>query len=146
MPLDTRPGMACLGVCGAAQVIETTRAAGGGTLLHCQQGVSRSGALVVAYTMWQQRLGVDAALAYVRARRAVVSPNPGFLAQLLEWEQELAALGLLPSTTPAAKGAAPGVANCLLTRPLLSCSALCPTRSRDCCVSRVACMPQCACE
>ena len=78
------------------QVVEAVRAAGGRTLIHCHQGVSRSGAMLLAYLMWAFRMTVSVSLEYARSKRGVVSPNPGFLAQLLEWQCEL---GLGTSTT-----------------------------------------------
>lgn len=39
--------------------------------------------------MWAKRLTFDAAYAEARTRRPTISPNPGFICQLLEWEQLL---------------------------------------------------------
>lgn len=57
----------------------------GGVLVHCNMGVSRSGATVVAYVA--RRLGVpcDEALSRVRLCRSCVRPNAGFLQQLEIW-------------------------------------------------------------
>eukprot|EP00668_Euglena_longa_P000720 GGOE01000869.1.p1 GENE.GGOE01000869.1~~GGOE01000869.1.p1 ORF type:complete len:306 (+),score=14.10 GGOE01000869.1:60-977(+) len=51
-------------------------------LIHCHKGVSRSPSIIVAYLMAMQNLSLDSALALVRQRRPVVSPNYGFLRQL----------------------------------------------------------------
>eukprot|EP00667_Euglena_gracilis_P017068 EG_transcript_17941 len=51
-------------------------------LIHCHKGVSRSPTIIVAYLMSQQNISLDVALAAVRQRRPVVSPNYGFLRQL----------------------------------------------------------------
>ncbi|KAK8063856.1 hypothetical protein PG996_008508 [Apiospora saccharicola] len=56
-------------------------------LVHCLQGVSRSAAVVVAYTMQALGLDYDAALARVRRSRPAVSPNPGFADQLRLWHR-----------------------------------------------------------
>ena len=56
-------------------------------LVHCLQGVSRSGAVVVAYTMRALGLDYDAALGVVRQYRPAVSPNPGFADQLRLWHR-----------------------------------------------------------
>ncbi|KAK7935052.1 protein-tyrosine phosphatase-like protein [Apiospora marii] len=56
-------------------------------LVHCLQGVSRSGAVVVAYTMRALGLDYDAALDVVRRNRPAVSPNPGFADQLRLWHR-----------------------------------------------------------
>ena len=58
----------------------------GVVLVHCYHGKSRSAALVLAFLMAKYRLGVDEALALLKRKRSVVSPNPGFMAQLRLWE------------------------------------------------------------
>ena len=63
----------------------------GGCLVHCVSGISRSATIVASYLMRTRRLDFETALALVRARRAVASPNSGFAAQLREYEAELAA-------------------------------------------------------
>lgn len=70
-------------VCAA---VEAARRAGAATLLHCHQGVSRSASFAIAYVMWAGH-GVPLAFAHaiVRARRPIISPNAGFLCQLVEW-------------------------------------------------------------
>ena len=55
---------------------------GGRVLLHCASGSSRSGAVLIAYLMWQQDLTVDQALALARRSRPIIAPNPGFYEQL----------------------------------------------------------------
>jgi len=57
--------------------------------VHCVQGVSRSATLVTAYVMKHNKLTVKEALAFIRERRSCVSPNRGFLYQLLTWEKIL---------------------------------------------------------
>lgn len=53
-------------------------------LVHCAAGVSRSGAMVVAYLMYTYDLDVDEALARVRKARPCVRPNNSFARQLRE--------------------------------------------------------------
>lgn len=50
--------------------------------VHCQMGVSRSVALVLAYLMETRRWSLRRALRFVQARRFIAGPNPGFMAQL----------------------------------------------------------------
>ncbi|KAK3331211.1 protein-tyrosine phosphatase-like protein [Apodospora peruviana] len=57
----------------------------GKVLVHCSQGVSRSGAVVVGYLMRKEKKGVRAALAEVRMRRSKVDPREEFLEQLEIW-------------------------------------------------------------
>lgn len=72
------------------QYIEEARLNGGKTFVHCHQGVSRSCSFVIAYVMWYEGLCYEKAYDYVRARRTVCSPNPGFYVSLLLWQDQLA--------------------------------------------------------
>jgi len=70
-------------------IIERYRRKGGATLLHCQQGISRSATLAIAYVMWKRQLPFRQALDAVTKKRSVVGPNGGFMGQLLLWESFL---------------------------------------------------------
>lgn len=54
-------------------------------LVHCKQGTSRSGAVVVAMLMRARALDYEAALALARGSRASIAPNSGFADQLRLW-------------------------------------------------------------
>ncbi|XP_040930011.1 uncharacterized protein LOC114841872 [Betta splendens] len=69
----------------AAQFIEGALGKNGKVFVHCAMGVSRSGALVLAYLMICQDLPLAEAIAAVRLNRDV-GPNSGFLQQLRELE------------------------------------------------------------
>jgi hypothetical protein len=71
------------------EFIDARRQAGMTTYVHCRNGVSRSGMVVVAYLMFKHGWGRDEALAFVRTRRSHVRPNPAFMELLLEWQREL---------------------------------------------------------
>lgn len=58
-------------------------------LFHCQEGISRSPALVIAWLMHSQRLSYAEAKAIVKAQRAVIRPNEGFEKQLRLFEQKI---------------------------------------------------------
>lgn len=62
---------------------------GGRVLVHCAAGVSRSATICMAYLMRYHHLSLSAAYAVVLEARCIVDPNPGFLEQLKEWENEL---------------------------------------------------------
>ena len=51
---------------------------GGVVFVHCYGGVSRSATLVIAFLMWQYGMSMFDAMAFVRSKRSVVFPNPGF--------------------------------------------------------------------
>lgn len=68
--------------------IEEARRTRGRALVHCAAGVSRSGAMMIAYAMYHEGLRVDAALARVRQYRPGVDPY-NFMHQLREFEGQL---------------------------------------------------------
>ncbi|CAD8120008.1 unnamed protein product [Paramecium sonneborni] len=58
-------------------------------LVHCHAGKSRSSAIVISYLMKKRNLNLEQALIYVKYQRPIVSPNPGFIKQLLLYELNL---------------------------------------------------------
>ncbi|XP_035192737.1 dual specificity protein phosphatase 22-A-like [Oxyura jamaicensis] len=69
--------------------IHECRLHGGGCLVHCLAGVSRSTTVLVAYLMTVTELGWERCLAATRAARSYASPNPGFQQQLRDYEGTL---------------------------------------------------------
>ena len=67
--------------------IDDQRRDGNRVFVHCRNGVSRSGMVVVAYLMHKNRWSRDEALAFVRSRRPITRPNPAFMELLAEWEK-----------------------------------------------------------
>ena len=63
----------------AIERIAAQLSAGTSVLVHCRQGKSRSGTLMVAYLCKTMGMLVDEALLHVQARRPVVHPNEGFV-------------------------------------------------------------------
>jgi len=59
------------------------------TLVHCQEGKSRSTSMVIAYFMKYQNMNCDSALATCAARRQLVQPNNGFMTKLRAYEEQL---------------------------------------------------------
>ena len=66
--------------------IDSSLRAGGKVLVHCNDGMSRSASLVIAYIMQTYGLDFKAALNHVQQRRFCVQPNDGFEQQLKEFE------------------------------------------------------------
>lgn len=55
------------------------------TLIHCQQGISRSASLVIAYVMKTRRIGLNEAYAHVKDRSDGIGPNMSLIYQLTDW-------------------------------------------------------------
>ncbi|KAI8934005.1 hypothetical protein NX059_008775 [Plenodomus lindquistii] len=56
--------------------------AGGGVLVHCAMGKSRSATVVIAYLMQKHNIKPSEALSHVRQARSICEPNHGFMTQL----------------------------------------------------------------
>jgi dual specificity phosphatase 12 len=56
-------------------------------LVHCLQGTSRSGAILVAYIMRHLSLSYPSATALARQYRPIITPNLGFAEQLALWHE-----------------------------------------------------------
>ncbi|MEE6486936.1 hypothetical protein FKM82_014733 [Ascaphus truei] len=80
----------------AIDFIDTVRRSGGRVLVHCEAGISRSPTICMAYLMKTKRIRLEEAFDYVKQRRSLISPNFGFMGQLLHYEAEV-----LPSKTSA---------------------------------------------
>jgi predicted protein tyrosine phosphatase len=61
----------------------------GVVLIHCQAGVSRSSTICISYLMAVEGMSHDAAFAYVKSKRSVINPNPGFRKCLKDFEESL---------------------------------------------------------
>ncbi|XP_077248101.1 dual specificity protein phosphatase 1-like isoform X2 [Tasmannia lanceolata] len=69
--------------------IEEGKQNGGGVLVHCFAGRSRSVTIIVAYLMKKHRMSLSQALDLVRSKRPQISPNQGFMLQLQDFEKSL---------------------------------------------------------
>uniref|UniRef100_A0A8C2URQ2 Dual specificity protein phosphatase n=1 Tax=Chinchilla lanigera TaxID=34839 RepID=A0A8C2URQ2_CHILA len=91
----------------AIDFIDCVREKGGKVLVHCEAGVSRSPTICMAYLMKTKQFRLKEAFDYIKQRRSVISPNFGFMGQLLQYESEI-----LPSTPnprpPSCQGEAAG--------------------------------------
>ncbi|THU93241.1 phosphatases II [Dendrothele bispora CBS 962.96] len=59
---------------------------GRSVLVHCQQGVSRSAAVVIAYLIRNHGMSYDVAYNHLLRKRACIKPNSGFVNALKDWE------------------------------------------------------------
>jgi hypothetical protein len=86
---DTTPAPSIDWLRRQVKFIDEQRQAGKTVYVHCRNGVSRSGMVVVAYVMYKDKLPRDKALAQVRSKRQIARPNAAFMARLLDWERAL---------------------------------------------------------
>ena len=71
------------------ELIHSTITKGRRVFVHCHAGISRSATLVIAYLMKYCRMSFNGAFSYVKSKRNKINPNPGFIKQLKEYEEEL---------------------------------------------------------
>ncbi|XP_002517161.2 dual specificity protein phosphatase 1 isoform X3 [Ricinus communis] len=67
--------------------IDEAKRQGGGVLVHCFVGKSRSVTIVVAYLMKKHGLSLTQALQHVKSTRPQAAPNSGFISQLRDYEK-----------------------------------------------------------
>lgn len=68
-------------------ILEGTQS--GNVLVHCVCGVSRSSTAVAAFLIKHRDFSPCEAISYIRKRRSIVNPNPGFVKQLYEFYEKL---------------------------------------------------------
>ncbi len=71
------------------EFIASQRKAGRKTFVHCRNGASRSGLVVIAYIMYKNNWTRDQAFEFVRSKRSQTRPNSAFMELLLVWERVL---------------------------------------------------------
>ncbi|XP_038678207.1 dual specificity protein phosphatase 5 [Scyliorhinus canicula] len=76
----------------AIDFIDHVRHTGGKVLVHCEAGISRSPTICLAYLMRSKELRLEEAFDYIKERRSTISPNFGFMNQLLQYESEILSL------------------------------------------------------
>ncbi|KAL4640189.1 dual specificity protein phosphatase 5 [Arapaima gigas] len=73
----------------AIEFIDGVKQAGGKVLVHCEAGISRSPTICMAYIMKTKRLQLEEAFDFIKQKRTLISPNFGFMGQLLQFETEI---------------------------------------------------------
>jgi len=72
----------------AIAFLDDVRRSRGRSLVHCNLGVNRSGAVVAAYLMVSERRTLLDVIRYLRSRRALILCNKGFRRQLVTFARE----------------------------------------------------------
>lgn len=60
---------------------------GKGLLCHCHAGKSRSVTIVAGYLIRYHKMGALEALSFIKDRRTQIDPNPGYVEQLIQFEE-----------------------------------------------------------
>ncbi|XP_023676391.1 dual specificity protein phosphatase 5 isoform X3 [Paramormyrops kingsleyae] len=84
----------------AIDFIDCVKQTGGKVLVHCEAGISRSPTICMAYIMKTKRLHLEEAFDFIKQRRALISPNFGFMGQLLQFESEVFSTASPTSAAP----------------------------------------------
>ena len=89
MTKNDKPGedMLCQGMLEAIEYLSKANSADENTLVHCQQGISRSATIVTAYLMATNGWTTDRALSFLKSHRPQANPNFGFRNQLRLFER-----------------------------------------------------------
>jgi hypothetical protein len=74
---------------GAVEFINKGLERGGGVLVHCHAGRSRSCSLLLAWLMQSHKWSLKKALEYLQTHRPEAAPNAGYMAALLMLEEQL---------------------------------------------------------
>ena len=71
------------------EFIRAALAEGGSVYVHCFKGVSRSASVIIAYLMKFKKMRYERAFYFLKKRRSIIDPNPGFVDQLKNFESIL---------------------------------------------------------
>lgn len=69
--------------------IDAHVAAGHNVLIHCAMGISRSATITIAYVMHVTNLPLFTIIKKIKDRISIISPNWGFMQQLVAYDSEL---------------------------------------------------------
>jgi protein-tyrosine phosphatase len=73
----------------AFEFIHSAKKDGSKILIHCVQGMSRSATIVIAFLMFDSKMTLKEAYGFVKSKRTIIEPNPGFMKQLIEYEFQI---------------------------------------------------------
>ncbi|SGY14341.1 BQ5605_C010g06147 [Microbotryum silenes-dioicae] len=86
-----------------AEFVIKVQHAGGRVLVHCQEGISRSAALVLAVMIMNEMQTLNQAFDVLRSARLVIEPSSNFLRELRALERRLFGVLSTRRLTPAEK-------------------------------------------
>ena len=72
-------------------------------LVHCLAGISRSATIVIMYLMRGSHMSFESAFSFVKKRRKIIFPNPGFVRQLRVFSSQLKGKGAEKGTRSRSK-------------------------------------------
>lgn len=78
------------------EAVDVVQAQNGRVLIHCQQGISRSATLCIAYLMHAYKTDFQSTCELVQKKRAISQPNFGFSTALIAWWQRCTNSDLAP--------------------------------------------------
>jgi len=58
-------------------------------LIHCVHGKSRSCSIVASYLIYYKNMTTGEALEFIKKKRTQIDPNPGYIRQLKQFEEEI---------------------------------------------------------
>lgn len=70
-------------------IINKSLIEGKAVLVFCKLGRSRSCSIVTAYLIFYKHMTTDEALDFIRSKRSQINPNPGYIRQLRQFEEEV---------------------------------------------------------
>jgi len=73
----------------ACNFINRAKGIGGTVLVHCLGGISRSPTVILAYLIFEYKMSLSKAFFYVKGIKPRIEPNPGFMNQLIDFEQNI---------------------------------------------------------
>eukprot|EP01120_Amphizonella_sp_Union-15-10_P013653 TRINITY_DN6385_c0_g1_i1.p1 TRINITY_DN6385_c0_g1~~TRINITY_DN6385_c0_g1_i1.p1 ORF type:complete len:162 (-),score=26.66 TRINITY_DN6385_c0_g1_i1:150-635(-) len=71
------------------QFINEAKDKGTKVFVHCNQGISRSATILLAYLIEYEKMKLHEAWTFMKSKRRVIRPNDGFLGQLIDFEKRI---------------------------------------------------------
>lgn len=85
--VDDRPGERLIDLFPTLLAYIDEAMTNGNILVHCDMGISRSASVIIAWLMTRKGMSLCDAYSYVKSKRSIIQPNPGFIKQLKTLEK-----------------------------------------------------------